>query len=71
MRKYKDIFAINTELHKIYTRHKLDFHVPLLRLTEAQKGVYYSGITLFNAIPHNIEQVAHNTNLNINLKYFI
>jgi hypothetical protein len=57
--KYKDIFTINTELHKINIRHKLDFHVPLPSLTEVQKGVYYSGITLFNALPHNIKQAVH------------
>jgi hypothetical protein len=27
-----------------------------------QKGVYYSGITLFNSLPLNIKKVAHNTN---------
>jgi hypothetical protein len=62
MVKYKDIFTINTELHKINTSQKLDFHVPLVRLTRVQKGVYYSGITLINALPLNINQVAHDVN---------
>jgi hypothetical protein len=60
--KYKVIFTINTELHKINTRQKLDFSVPLVRLTRVQEGVYYSGITLFNALPLNIKQVTHDTN---------
>jgi hypothetical protein len=59
--KYNDIFTINTELHKINTCQKLDFHVPLVRLTRVQKEVYYSGITLFNALL-NINQVAHEIN---------
>jgi len=45
--KHKDIFTFNAELHKINTRHKLDIHVPSANLTEVQKGIYYSGITLF------------------------
>jgi hypothetical protein len=60
--KHKDIFTINVELHKINTCQKLDFHVPSVSLTKVQKGVYYSGITLFNSLLHNIKKVAHNIN---------
>jgi len=60
--KHKDIFTFNTELHKINTRHKLDLHVPSANLTKVQKGVYYSGITLFNSLPLGIKKVTHNTN---------
>jgi hypothetical protein len=59
---YKVIFTINTELHKINTHQKLDFSVPLIRITTVQKGVHYSGIRLCNALPRNIMQVAHNIN---------
>jgi hypothetical protein len=37
----------------------LDFYVPLVSITKVQKGVYYSGITLFNYLPPNIKEVAH------------
>ena len=60
--KHEDIFIINVESHKINTRQKLDFHVPSVSLTKVQKGVYYSGITLFNSLPLNIKKVAHNIN---------
>jgi hypothetical protein len=40
----------------------LDFHVPLVGLTKVQKGVYYSGITLFNSLPLSIKEIAHNIN---------
>jgi hypothetical protein len=50
------------ELHKINTRQKLDLHVPLVSLTKVQKGAFYSGITLFNSLPLNIKQVAHDIN---------
>jgi hypothetical protein len=39
------------ELHSINTRHKLDLHVPLVTLSKVQKGVYDSGIKLFNFCP--------------------
>jgi hypothetical protein len=60
--KYKDLFTINTELHEINTRQKLDSHVPLAWLTRVQKGVHDSGITLFNTLPLNIKQVSHDIN---------
>jgi hypothetical protein len=60
--KHKDIFTINTKLHKINTHQKSDFHVPSVSLTKVQKGVYYSGITLFNSLLLNIKKVAHNIN---------
>jgi len=60
--KYKDIFTFNIELHKINTRLKLDLHVPSAKLTKVQKGVYYSGVILFNTLPLGIKKVAHNTN---------
>jgi hypothetical protein len=40
----------------------LDFHVPSVSLTKVQKGIYFSGITLFNSLPLNIKEVAHNIN---------
>jgi len=60
--KHEDIFTLNIELHKINTRHKLDLHVPSVNLTKVQKGVYYSGVTLFNSLHFSIKKVAHNTN---------
>jgi len=60
--KHKDIFTFNNELHKINTCHRLDLHVPSVNLTKTQKGIYCSGVTLFNALPLDIKKVAHNTN---------
>jgi hypothetical protein len=60
--KHKDIFTVNIELHKRKTRQELDFHMPSVSLTKIRKGVYYSGITLFNSVPLNIKKVAHNIN---------
>jgi len=60
--QHKDIFTVNVELHTISTGHKRDLHVPSVNLTKVQKGVYYSGIILFNCSPLAIKTVAHNTN---------
>jgi hypothetical protein len=60
--KDKVLFTINMELHKINTHQKSDIHIPLVSLTKVQKGVYYTGITLFNSLPPSIEQVAHDVN---------
>ena len=60
--RHKDMFTVNKELHKINMWHKLDLHVPLTNLTKVQKGVYYSGVTLFNSLPLGIKEVANNTN---------
>jgi hypothetical protein len=56
--KHKDLFKVNSEVHEINTRHKIDFHVPSVRLTRIKKGLYYSGITLFNALPLRMKQAA-------------
>jgi hypothetical protein len=50
------------EFHSINTHHKLDLHVPLVNLSKVQKGVYYSGIKLFNSLPLSVTQVAHDLN---------
>jgi hypothetical protein len=45
-----------------FIEFKKDLHIPLVSLTKVQKGVYYSSVTLFNSLPPNIKQVAHNIN---------
>jgi hypothetical protein len=45
--KNRDTFILNSDIHSIHTRQDLDLHHPTYKLTKAQKGVYYSGITIF------------------------
>jgi hypothetical protein len=56
--KHKDLLKVNIKVHEINTRHKIDFHVPSVRLMRIQKGIYYSGITLLNALPLRMKQAA-------------
>jgi hypothetical protein len=56
--KNKHLFSTNYDIHSVHTRFKTNFHPPIVNLTKFQKGVYYSGINLFNNLPHNIKDLA-------------
>jgi hypothetical protein len=45
--KNNEIFLTNSEIHSICTRHSANLHPPLLPLTKAQKGVYFSAIKIY------------------------
>jgi len=53
-------FTSNSEVHTINTRHRSDLHVPSITLTKYQKGVYYSGVRVFNHLPQNIKSLSSN-----------
>jgi hypothetical protein len=59
----RHLFITNQEVHNINTRSNLKFHVPGPNLTKFQKGVYYSGIKLFNRLPSSIRSLANDTKL--------
>jgi len=48
------------ENHNIDTRQRNNLHLPQANLTIYQKGVYYSGIKIFNNLPLEIKNVADN-----------
>jgi hypothetical protein len=47
----KNLFYVNSEIHRINTRQNFNLHQPQASLTLYQKGAYYSGITVFNNLP--------------------
>ena len=51
--KNKHLFSTNFQIHSFQTRFKTNLHQPIANLTKFQKGVYYSGIKIFNNLPHN------------------
>jgi len=53
---HKEIFKTNNDLNGLNTRQKLNLHVPSVRLTKVQKGVYYSGIIIYNKLPNGIKE---------------
>jgi hypothetical protein len=56
--KNTDEFITNSEVHTINTQHRSDLHPSSLNLTEYQKGVYYSGIKIFNYVTQNIKKLS-------------
>jgi hypothetical protein len=68
----KHLFTTNYQIHNIHTRLKTNLHLPIANLTKFQKRVYYSGIKIFNNLPHNIKELANETKLFQNvLKRFL
>jgi hypothetical protein len=57
--KNKEEF-INSEVHSINTHHRSDLYPTSIKLTKYQKGVYYSGIKIFNHLPQNIKNLSWN-----------
>jgi len=61
--KNKHLFSTNYQIHSVHTRHKTSLHLTIANLTKFQKGVYYSGIKIFNNLPHKIKDLANETKL--------
>jgi hypothetical protein len=61
--KNKHLFSTNYQTHSVHTRYKTNLHLPIANLTNFQKGAYYSGIKIFNNLPHNIKDLANETKL--------
>jgi hypothetical protein len=57
-----DIFILNSDIHNIHTRHGSDLHHPTYKLAEVQKGVFYSGIMIFNDLPQNVKNLSNYAN---------
>ena len=57
--KNLNMFKPNSVFHSINTRHCSDLHQPPVKLTKVQKGVYYSGIKVFNCLPNNIKSLSN------------
>ena len=53
--KIKNNFSPNSHVHTFNTRHNNNLFVPAANLTLYQKGVYYSGIKIFNRLPTTIK----------------
>jgi hypothetical protein len=72
MIKNKHLYNTNNQIHSVYTRFRTNLHPPIDNLTKFQKGVYYSGIKIFNNLPHGIKDLANEITLFRNaLKRFL
>jgi hypothetical protein len=43
------------------TRQKYNFHLPSSNLSLYQKGVYFTGIKVYNNLPQNIKNLSNDT----------
>ena len=50
-------FLVNSEIHHINTRQHANFHQPSVNAAKYQKGVYYLGVKVFNALPSDKNRV--------------
>jgi hypothetical protein len=56
----KSYFAPNSVYHNLNTTHKNDLHLPHVSPTIYQRGVFHSGINIFNALPMKIKDISGN-----------
>jgi hypothetical protein len=57
-----DMFLANSDMHRIHTRQGLDLYFPTYKLAKVQKGVFDTGIKIFNNLPHNIKSLSNGIN---------
>jgi len=70
--KNRELFKLNSDIHHIGTRHNNDLHLPSTHLNLLQKGLYYSGIKIYNHLPLSIKDLSHdNKHFKQALKGFI
>jgi hypothetical protein len=60
--KNKDQFLSNSQVHKINTRQTSDLYVCTANLAIYQKGVYCSGIKIYNHLPTPIKDLSGDKN---------
>ena len=56
--KNREEFKLNSDIHLITTRHNNDFYLPSTQLTLFERGVYYSGIKIYNHLPSTINDLS-------------
>jgi hypothetical protein len=65
-------FAPNSLYRNFNTRHKNDLLLPHVSLTMYQRGVFYSGINIFNALPTTIKNTSGNPKkFKVTLKHYL
>jgi len=52
--KYLNIYQPNSFVHGMNTRKQNKLHIPSVRLSSIQRGVYYSFVKIFNQLPQNV-----------------
>jgi len=53
--KSREVFSLNSDIHDRNTRYNLNLHFPTTNLKLVQRGVFYSGVKIFNHLPPSIK----------------
>ena len=51
---------MNSDVHSFNTRSHYDLHIPAENLAVFQKGVWYSGVKIYNYLPPTLKQFSYN-----------
>ena len=54
--KSREVFSPNTDIHDRNTRYNHNLHFPSTNLKLVQRGVFYSGVKIFNHLPISIKR---------------
>jgi hypothetical protein len=57
--KNKNFFKTNSDVHNFNKRTNHDLHIPVANLAVFQKGVWYSGIKIYNHLPQTLKQLSY------------
>jgi hypothetical protein len=52
----RELFVSNANVHNFPTRSHNDLQLPIANLSIFQKGVYFSGVKIFNNLPTDLKQ---------------
>jgi hypothetical protein len=61
MARNKELFVTNATVHNIPTRSQNDLHLPMASLSVCQRGVYFSGVKVFNRLPTELKLIFYDT----------
>jgi hypothetical protein len=68
----RNYFTPNSAYHGSNTRHRNDLHLPQATPAMYQKGVYYSGVNVFNSLPKTLKDISNKPGkFKIALKHFL
>ena len=69
--KSEDQILFNSQVHKINTSQTSNLYLPAANLALHQKGVYYSGIEIYNHLPRTIKGLSGDNKFKLALKRYL
>jgi hypothetical protein len=57
----KNKFKLNSDVYNMNTRQKYNYHLPSSNLSLYQKGIYFTGMKVFNSLTQSIKNLSNDT----------